>query len=67
MGETATLAEVRQRGLWFEELGTIAAHLGFGEARSPAPVRHGDTLSRETVVTGKRLPASRPGQPGAGQ
>src|ERR1700744_5682667 len=42
--------------------GTIVANLGFGEARFPAPVRHGDTLYGETVVTDKRLSASRPGQ-----
>jgi acyl dehydratase len=42
--------------------GTIVANLGFGETRFPAPVRHGDTLYGETVVTEKRLSASRPGQ-----
>jgi acyl dehydratase len=42
--------------------GTIVANLGFGETRFPAPVRHGDTIYGETVVTGKRLSASRPGQ-----
>jgi acyl dehydratase len=42
--------------------GTIAANLGFSDARFPAPVRHGDTLYGETVVTGKRLSKSRPGQ-----
>jgi acyl dehydratase len=30
--------------------------------RFPAPVRHGDTIYGETVVTEKRLSKSRPGQ-----
>ena len=42
--------------------GTIVANLGFGEARFPAPVRHGDTIYGETTVLEKRLSASRPGQ-----
>jgi acyl dehydratase len=42
--------------------GTIVANLGFGETRFPAPVRLGDTLYGETVVTDKRLSGSRPGQ-----
>jgi len=42
--------------------GTIVANLGFGEVSFPAPVRVGDTLYAETVVVGKRLSASRPGQ-----
>ena len=42
--------------------GTIVANLGFSDVRFPAPVRHGDTLYGETVVTGKRLSSSRPGQ-----
>ncbi len=42
--------------------GTIVANLGFGETRFPAPVRHGDTIYAETVVTEKRRSASRPGQ-----
>src|SRR6202012_4872666 len=42
--------------------GTIVANLGFSDARFPVPVRIGDTLYGETVVTGKRLSASRPGQ-----
>ena len=43
-------------------LGTIVANLGFGEIAFPAPVRHGDTLYFESLVTGKRLSASCPGQ-----
>jgi acyl dehydratase len=42
--------------------GTIVANLGFRDARFPAPVRHGDTIYGETIVTEKRLSASRPGQ-----
>jgi len=42
--------------------GTIVANLGFGEVTFPAPVRVGDTLYAETLVLGKRLSASRPGQ-----
>jgi len=38
------------------------ANLGFRDARFPAPGRHGDTIYGETVVTEKRLSASRPGQ-----
>ncbi len=42
--------------------GTIVANLGFSDARFPVPVRIGDTLYGETVVSSKRLSASRPGQ-----
>jgi len=42
--------------------GTIVANLGFRDVRFPAPVRHGDTIYGETVVTEKRLSASRPDQ-----
>lgn len=42
--------------------GTIVANLGFGEIRFPAPVRHGDTIYAETVVTDKRASKSRPGE-----
>ncbi|TFC43819.1 MaoC family dehydratase [Cryobacterium sp. TMT1-21] len=42
--------------------GTIVANLGFGEVTFPHPLFHGDTLYSETVVTGRRLSASRPGQ-----
>lgn len=42
--------------------GTIVANLGFGDIAFPAPMHHGDTLYAETVVTAKRLSASRPGQ-----
>lgn len=42
--------------------GTIVANLGFSDIAFPAPVRHGDTLYAETLVTEKRLSASRPGE-----
>jgi acyl dehydratase len=42
--------------------GTIVANLGFTEVRFPHPLLHGDTLYAETIVTAKRLSASRPGQ-----
>ncbi|MFF1401018.1 MaoC family dehydratase [Streptomyces sp. NPDC058287] len=42
--------------------GTIVANLGFSEISFPAPVRHGDTLYAETVVTGKRVSKSRQGE-----
>ena len=38
------------------------ANLSFGDARFPAPVRHGDTIYGETTVREKRLSSSRPGQ-----
>ncbi len=40
--------------------GTIVANLGLSDVRFPAPVFHGDTLYGETIVTDKRLSASRP-------
>jgi acyl dehydratase len=42
--------------------GTLVANLGFGEVAFPHPVFAGDTLYGESVVTSKRLSASRPGQ-----
>lgn len=42
--------------------GTIVANLGFGAVAFPHPVKHGDTLSFETLVESKRLSSSRPGQ-----
>ena len=42
--------------------GTIVAQLGLTDVSFPHPLYHGDTLYTETVVTGKRLSASRPGQ-----
>lgn len=42
--------------------GTIVAQLGMNDISFPNPLFHGDTLYTETVVTQKRLSASRPGQ-----
>lgn len=42
--------------------GTIVANLGFESVRFPHPVYHGDTIYSETVILGKRLSKSRPGQ-----
>ncbi|MDN3937335.1 MaoC family dehydratase [Arthrobacter sp. YD4] len=42
--------------------GTIIAQLGLTDVSFPHPLFHGDTLYTETVVTGKRLSSSRPGQ-----
>lgn len=42
--------------------GTIVANLGFSEIKFPRPVRHGDTMYAETLITDKRESKSRPGQ-----
>ncbi|RNI22917.1 MaoC family dehydratase [Flexivirga caeni] len=42
--------------------GTIVANLGFSEVKFPAPVRHGDTMYAETLITAKRPSSSRPGE-----
>lgn len=42
--------------------GTIVANLGFTDIAFPAPVRHGDTIYAETLVSDKRLTATRPGE-----
>ena len=42
--------------------GTIVANLGFSDITFPAPVRHGDTLYAETLITDKRESKSRPGE-----
>jgi acyl dehydratase len=42
--------------------GTIIAQLGLTDVSFPGPLFHGDTLYTETVITGKRLSGSRPGQ-----
>ncbi|MBW1640669.1 MaoC family dehydratase [Microbacterium resistens] len=42
--------------------GTLVAQLGLGEIAFPHPLFAGDTLYTESVVTDKRLSASRPGQ-----
>lgn len=43
-------------------LGTLVANLGFTEVSFPHPVHLGDTLYAETLVTGVRPSASRPGE-----
>ncbi|MGK9148601.1 MaoC family dehydratase [Plantibacter flavus] len=42
--------------------GTIVANLGFTEVAFPHPMHLGDTLYAETLVSAKRLSASRPGE-----
>lgn len=42
--------------------GTLVAQLGFGDVTFPHPLFAGDTLYTESVITEKRLSASRPGQ-----
>jgi acyl dehydratase len=42
--------------------GTIIAQLGLTDVSFPHPLYHGDTLYTETVISGKRLSSSRPGQ-----
>jgi acyl dehydratase len=42
--------------------GTIVANLGFTDVRFPKPVFAGDTLYAETIVRGKRVSSSRPGE-----
>lgn len=42
--------------------GTLVANLGFGAIAFPRPMFHGDTLYSETIVSAKRLSASRQGQ-----
>ncbi|BDZ38352.1 MaoC family dehydratase [Microbacterium suwonense] len=42
--------------------GTLVAQLGLSDISFPHPVFHGDTLYTESVITDKRLSASRPGQ-----
>jgi acyl dehydratase len=42
--------------------GTIIAQLGLTDVSFPHPLYHGDTLYTETLITQKRLSASRPGQ-----
>ncbi|WP_461189675.1 MaoC family dehydratase [Arthrobacter sp. Z4-13] len=42
--------------------GTIIAQLGLTDVSFPHPLFHGDTLYTETVISGKRPSASRPGQ-----
>jgi acyl dehydratase len=42
--------------------GTIVANLGLTDVSFPHPLYHGDTLYSESLIVGKRLSNSRPGQ-----
>lgn len=42
--------------------GTLVAQLGLGDISFPHPLFAGDTLYTESIITAKRLSASRPGQ-----
>lgn len=42
--------------------GTLVAQLGLGDIRFPHPLFTGDTLYIESLIVGKRLSSSRPGQ-----
>ncbi len=42
--------------------GTIVANLGFSDITFPAPLRHGDTIYAETLITDKRESKTRPGE-----
>jgi acyl dehydratase len=62
MNSMFTLATIVGASVTQLTQGTIVANLGFSDVAFPHPLFHGDTLYSETVVTGKRLSSSRPGQ-----
>ncbi|MEO5781040.1 MaoC family dehydratase [Arthrobacter oryzae] len=62
MNSMFTLATVVGQSVPQLTQGTIIAQLGLTDVSFPHPLYHGDTLYTETVVTGKRLSATRPGQ-----
>jgi acyl dehydratase len=62
MNSMFTLATVVGQSVSQLTQGTIVAQLGLTDVTFPHPLYHGDTLYTETVVTGRRLSASRPGQ-----
>jgi acyl dehydratase len=62
MNSMFTLATVVGQSVSQLTQGTIVAQLGLTDVSFPHPLYHGDTLYTETVVTGRRLSASRPGQ-----
>ena len=62
MNSMFTLATVVGQSVPQLTQGTIVAQLGMTDISFPHPLYHGDTLYTETVVTGKRLSSSRPGQ-----
>jgi acyl dehydratase len=57
-----TLATVVGQSVTQLTQGTIIAQLGLTDVSFPNPLYHGDTLYTETVISGKRLSGSRPGQ-----
>ena len=62
MNSMFTLATMVGQSVTQLTQGTIIAQLGLTDVSFPHPLFHGDTLYTETVVTGKRLSSSRPGQ-----
>lgn len=62
MNSMLTLATVVGQSVPQLTQGTIVAQLGMTDVKFPHPLFHGDTLYTDTVVTEKRLSASRPGQ-----
>jgi acyl dehydratase len=62
MNSMFTLATVVGQSVPQLTQGTIIAQLGLTDVSFPHPMYHGDTLYTETVVPGKRLSSSRPGQ-----
>jgi acyl dehydratase len=62
MNSMFTLATVVGQSVPQLTQGTIIGQLGLTDVSFPHPLYHGDTLYTETVVTGKRLSTSRPGQ-----
>jgi len=62
MNSMFTLATMVGQSVTQLTQGTIVAQLGLTDVSFPHPLYHGDTLYTETVVTAKRLSASRPGQ-----
>ncbi|MEW1812617.1 MaoC family dehydratase [Pseudarthrobacter phenanthrenivorans] len=62
MNSMFTLATMVGQSVTQLTQGTIIAQLGLTDVSFPHPLYHGDTLYTETVITGKRLSASRPGQ-----
>ena len=62
MNSMFTLATMVGQSVTQLTQGTIIAQLGLTDVSFPHPLYHGDTLYTQTVITGKRLSASRPGQ-----
>ncbi|HET7415748.1 MAG TPA: MaoC family dehydratase [Arthrobacter sp.] len=62
MNSMFTLATLVGAGVAQLTQGTIVANLGFKDVKFPHPMYHGDTMYSQTIITDKRLSASRPGQ-----